>query len=471
MKKKDVNRNQDNMQEVESPTSPSYLQQHLALAQLLVTTTDIPKEISIPVTRNQQMNGIIDKKPPVYTKWTDKEDELLKEAVQIYGPHKWSLIATHVPNRTPMQCSARWVGALNPSILKGRWTTQEDNALRDAVNQYMMNSIDSQGNPQPIPWNKVSKCIPARTGAQCQARWTEALDPRIKKGKWSPEEDEILKEGVRLYGRCWIRIAEMITGRTQRQCRTRWLQVKNKHTTPSTPAQSIKNVVTSLPSKPSSTSSSLSSSPVFSSPSSSLPSPTSNIQGVIMRSSPTTNNGGNISGDLSPSSLVISHELSKIILSPLKPRFVVIGTLSEIMEWMRSNGNLTCEYDDDSGDKDNNKDYYDNIIKDNNKSNVTHVDKSSNSSSPPTSTTTIFHLVIKPEQLYQLHNGKYYTVSKESDKYEVEEGYTVIKRSRCQNGMTLSHVLRKWTTNSDNDKNHHHSKKSANVKLGSDFDY
>nr|CAG8502533.1 9495_t:CDS:2 [Entrophospora candida] len=436
------------------------------------------------------MNGIIiDKKPPVYTKWTDKEDELLKEAVQIYGPHKWSLIATHVPNRTPMQCSARWVGALNPSILKGRWTTQEDNALRDAVNQYMMNSIDSQGNPQPIPWNKVSKCIPARTGAQCQARWTEALDPRIKKGKWSPEEDEILKEGVRLYGRCWIRIAEMITGRTQRQCRTRWLQVKNKQfkkknndsnnnknnsgvmltppsTTPSTPAQSIKNVAASFPSKPSSTSSSLSSSPVFSSLSSSLPSPTSNIQGVIMRSSPTINNG-----DLSPSSLVISHGLCKIILSPLKPRFVVIGTLGEIMEWMRLNGNLTCEYDDDSGDKDNNKDYYDNIIKDNNKSNVTHVDKSSNSSSPSTSTTTIFHLVIKPEQLYQLHNGKYYTVSKESVKYEVEEGYTVIKRSRCQNGITLSHVLRKWTTNSDNDKNHHHSKKSANVKLGSDFDY
>lgn len=158
---------------------------------------------------------MLNQKPPVYTKWTDKEDELLKEAVQIYGPHKWSLIATHVPNRTPMQCSARWVGALNPSILKGRWTTQEDNALRDAVNQYMMNSVDSQGNPQPIPWNKVSKCIPARTGAQCQARWTEALDPRIKKGKWSPEEDEILKEGVRLYGRCWIRIAEMIAGRTQ----------------------------------------------------------------------------------------------------------------------------------------------------------------------------------------------------------------------------------------------------------------
>ncbi|RIB01376.1 Homeodomain-like protein, partial [Gigaspora rosea] len=147
-------------------------------------------------------------------KWTEQEDELLREAVQRYGPHKWSLIATHVPNRTPMQCSARWVGALNPSVLKGRWTSAEDAALTETVSRYL-NAVDSQGNPQPIPWNKVSKQIPQRTGAQCQARWTEALDPRIKKGKWSPSEDTILKEGVKIYGRCWIRIAEMIQGRTQ----------------------------------------------------------------------------------------------------------------------------------------------------------------------------------------------------------------------------------------------------------------
>lgn len=222
-------------------------------------------------------------------------------------------------------------------------------------------------------------------------------------------------------------------------------------------------------------------------------------------------------------SLMIFHESSKIILSPSKPRFVVVGTLSEIMEWMRLNGNLACEYDDNDN-KDNNKDYYEKIVKDNNNSNVTHdcdrvlrqkksvtftntdtvtprmllfelytfsqqqqdenqrhhhqisfkslfssnkVDKSSSSSTPPT---TIFRMVIKPEQLYQLYDGKYYTVTKEDDRDEVEEGYTIIKRSRCRNGTTLSHVLNKWTTVSDNHKSHH-TKKSNSSKLGSDFDY
>jgi len=169
----------------------------------------------------------LSQKPPVYTKWTEEEDELLRAAISIYGPHKWSLIAAHVPNRTPMQCSTRWLGALNPTIHKGRWTPEEDASLKEAVSEYV-DLLDSDGHPQPIPWNKIASRIPHRTGIQCQARWSEALDPSVRKGKWSPEEDEVLKEGVRRYGRCWIRIAELIDGRTQRQCRTRWVQIKNK---------------------------------------------------------------------------------------------------------------------------------------------------------------------------------------------------------------------------------------------------
>jgi len=172
-------------------------------------------------------NSLCAQKPPVYTKWTEEEDELLRAAILIYGPHKWSLIAAHVPNRTPMQCSTRWLGALNPTIHKGRWTPEEDTALKESVSEYA-DLLDSDGHPQPIPWNKIASRIPHRTGIQCQARWSEALDPSVRKGKWSPEEDEVLKEGVRRYGRCWIRIAELIEGRTQRQCRTRWVQIKNK---------------------------------------------------------------------------------------------------------------------------------------------------------------------------------------------------------------------------------------------------
>lgn len=49
---------------------------------------------------------------PFYCRWTEEEDKLLFEAVNSHGPHKWSLIARNIPNRTPVQCSTRWLGAL-----------------------------------------------------------------------------------------------------------------------------------------------------------------------------------------------------------------------------------------------------------------------------------------------------------------------------------------------------------------------
>ncbi|KAK9712948.1 hypothetical protein K7432_006786 [Basidiobolus ranarum] len=163
-----------------------------------------------------------------YIKWTPEEDELLKAAVALHGTHKWSVIATHVPNRTPMQCSARWLGALNTTIHKGRWTQEEDKLLSAAVSEYIQEGTGGDQATATVPWNKIASNIPNRTGIQCQARWSEALDPTVRKGRWTLEEDEHLKDGVRKYGRCWIRIAQGISGRTQRQCRTRWVQVKEK---------------------------------------------------------------------------------------------------------------------------------------------------------------------------------------------------------------------------------------------------
>lgn len=56
--------------------------------------------------------GSISRHTPSYCRWTEAEDKLLLEAVDLYGAHKWSLIASHVPERTPVQCSTRWLGAL-----------------------------------------------------------------------------------------------------------------------------------------------------------------------------------------------------------------------------------------------------------------------------------------------------------------------------------------------------------------------
>ena len=47
-----------------------------------------------------------------YCRWTAEEDMLLSKAVAELGLHKWTLVSSHIPGRTAVQCSTRWFGAL-----------------------------------------------------------------------------------------------------------------------------------------------------------------------------------------------------------------------------------------------------------------------------------------------------------------------------------------------------------------------
>lgn len=120
---------------------------------------------------------------------------------------------------------------LSSKVHKGRWSTEEDEVLLEAVRRHLNNDPHSSNTTTTsnniMPWNHIAEHIPNRTGIQCQSRWTEALDPAVRKGRWNKEEDELLRQAVLQLGCCWIRVAGCIPSRTQRQCRTRWNQIKN----------------------------------------------------------------------------------------------------------------------------------------------------------------------------------------------------------------------------------------------------
>lgn len=58
--------------------------------------------------------------------------------------------------------------------------------------------------------------------AQCQIRYTRTLDPKLKRGAWSSEEDDRLRIAVSIYGNSWIDVASLVEGRNRDQCRDRW---------------------------------------------------------------------------------------------------------------------------------------------------------------------------------------------------------------------------------------------------------
>lgn len=191
-----------------------------------------PEPLAIPSVRRKKTNR--------YSRWSEEEDAMLRSAINEHGENKWSLVATCVPGRTPMQCSTRWQGALNTTIHKGKWMPDEDAILIKAVGEWQAwhaaenRGISSEVELQEeldksIPWAHIAATLPRpRTGVQALARWSEALDPRIVKGKWTAEEDAALMRGIQRYGKTWIKVAAAVRGRTQRQCRTRFMQISEK---------------------------------------------------------------------------------------------------------------------------------------------------------------------------------------------------------------------------------------------------
>ncbi|KAK9480143.1 pre-mRNA splicing factor component-domain-containing protein [Lipomyces japonicus] len=97
-----------------------------------------------------------------------------------------------------------------PYIKGGVWTNVEDEILRAAISKYGLNQ-----------WARVSSLLARKTAKQVKARWTEWLDPSIKKIEWSREEDEQLLHLAKLMPTQWRTIAASV-GRTANQCLERY---------------------------------------------------------------------------------------------------------------------------------------------------------------------------------------------------------------------------------------------------------
>jgi len=63
-------------------------------------------------------------KSPSKGKWSADEDELLRDAVERYGGKNWKKISEELAGRTDVQCLHRWQKVLRPGLVKGPWTQE-----------------------------------------------------------------------------------------------------------------------------------------------------------------------------------------------------------------------------------------------------------------------------------------------------------------------------------------------------------
>ncbi|QCD88876.1 myb proto-oncogene protein [Vigna unguiculata] len=97
-------------------------------------------------------------------------------------------------------------------LKKGPWTPEEDNILVDFIQKHGHGS-----------WRALPKLAGLnRCGKSCRLRWTNYLRPDIKRGKFSEEEQQLIINLHAVLGNKWSAIAGHLPGRTDNEIKNFW---------------------------------------------------------------------------------------------------------------------------------------------------------------------------------------------------------------------------------------------------------
>ncbi|XP_041012388.1 transcription factor MYB53 [Juglans microcarpa x Juglans regia] len=97
-------------------------------------------------------------------------------------------------------------------LKKGPWTPEEDQKLIDYIQKHGHGS-----------WRALPKLAGLnRCGKSCRLRWTNYLRPDIKRGKFSEEEEHIIINLHSVLGNKWSAIASHLPGRTDNEIKNFW---------------------------------------------------------------------------------------------------------------------------------------------------------------------------------------------------------------------------------------------------------
>lgn len=142
-------------------------------------------------------------------KWTREEDELLIRLAEKYNEKHWKEISKKFAKKNSLQCFSRYK-RIRPGIVKGSWKKEEDHAIVELVNKYGKS------------WSKISKILGTRNGKQIRDRFINVLDPEIKKGKFTDDEDKKLIMLFNQYGSKWATISKYYPNRTADMIKNRF---------------------------------------------------------------------------------------------------------------------------------------------------------------------------------------------------------------------------------------------------------
>uniref|UniRef100_H3C9V0 Small nuclear RNA activating complex, polypeptide 4 n=1 Tax=Tetraodon nigroviridis TaxID=99883 RepID=H3C9V0_TETNG len=145
--------------------------------------------------------------------WSQEEVHTLKQLSRKYQERQWESIAEELgTGRTAFMCLQTFQRFASDSLKRCTWTPAEDALLKELVEKMRIGNF--------IPYTQMSYFMESREPAQLIYRWNNVLDPSLRKGPWTPEEDQLLLRAVSRYGeKDWWKIRMEVPGRHDGACR------------------------------------------------------------------------------------------------------------------------------------------------------------------------------------------------------------------------------------------------------------
>ncbi|CAG8532259.1 14269_t:CDS:2 [Funneliformis mosseae] len=154
--------------------------------------------------------------------WTKQEDQIIADGVKQFekalkevpllkgNKFNWKYIHQHyLPNRTPIQLYKHYYNVI---CKPAKWSLQEDELLLKFIKEYQSSqeaqrflSLSDYDNDI---WKQIAKRIPGRTAIQCRNRYLNKLDPSLKKGCYTVEDQFKLFTSIKKHGRRWSLVAK-----------------------------------------------------------------------------------------------------------------------------------------------------------------------------------------------------------------------------------------------------------------------
>ena len=141
-------------------------------------------------------------KKKLINRWTENEYLQLVSLVRDCGEN-WDKISEQFVNKTAKQCMQKFKNSAR-SAKKGNWVKQEDEILMEWIKVH-----------GPNKWTECSKNIKGRCGKQCRERWVNILNPGVKKGNWTEDEQKLIFQNLKRYFTSWSIMAKELEGRTE----------------------------------------------------------------------------------------------------------------------------------------------------------------------------------------------------------------------------------------------------------------